>query len=462
MTYTSLFFLFFFFPIVIGLYWLFFGKTRLNNVYLFIASLLFYAFGSLYSLFILCFLLLWNYVCALQISRTKSKKRRRNELITCLALNLLVLFMYKYLPGMVSANYAQTLNNAGYFMPVGLSFYLFSMMSYLFDVYRKDAPVEKNFIRFGVFAACFAWVNMGPIQNWKGMHEQIKNHPVTRQRQNDGALLFFQGLFMKVLIADNMAMVFSALAGDASWLGNLLYGFSYFFQLYFDFAGYSRMARGTASFFGFEVPKNFDKPYCALSVSDFWRRWHISLTSWFRQYVYIPLGGNRVSQTRWILNVLAVWLLTGIWHGGGWTFIAWGLYQAFWLISERTWLKKPLDLCPGWLKHVLVILSQLIGWTLFCSAGIGAAFGVIGRYFGIGINGFASSNALFVLGQSLLLFVCAAFASSRLPEVCSAGFGRIFKGSWNLVQTICYVCCFGLCIAFLVSATSLTFLYAAF
>lgn len=463
MTFTSLLFLLGFLPLAVLLYKPC-SRTRLANLHILIISLLFYAWGSLYSLAVLVIVLLWNYFSAAEIY-TSQAGRKKQVLIGCIAVNLVVLFMYKYLNviiGSADSLFGWQIRQIGWIMPAGLSFYMFSCLSYVFDIYMGKEKPLNSLINFGVFAAFFGWVNMGPIAHYAKLKEQLTRHPVTSLKMQNGALLFLQGLFMKVMIADNMAAVFAALSGNTSWLGNLILGFSYFFQLYFDFAGYSRMARGVASMFGFDIPKNFNKPYTAVSVSDFWRRWHISLTSWFRDYIYIPLGGNRVSSSRWIGNIFAVWLLTGIWHGGPIHFMIWGLYQGALQILERRVWKGFIDHGPKGVLHAYVIVTQLIGWTLFFAPTTMAALGIIGRYFWIGASGLADPAAWFVAKESFFLFVLAIIGSSNLPMRLHLNLRRVFKGSYPLIQTIAMLVGFLICIALLVSATNQTFLYAAF
>lgn len=464
MQFTNLLFLYGFLPLAFLLY-LPLSKSPLKNLYLFVISLVFYAWGSLQSLVVLLFVLVWNWICSLQLGREQSDAYRKIQLYSCVGVNLLVLMMYKYMnPWLMSINsiFGTSLQPIRWIVPAGLSFYMFSCLSCIFDVYRRKAKPLASPIDFGVFAAFFGWVNMGPIAHYNKMLPQLKHHPVTREKINAGALMFVQGLMMKVVLADNFAVVFSALEGNSSWLGNLLLGFSYFFQLFFDFAGYSRMARGIASLFGFEVPKNFDLPYTATSVSEFWRRWHISLTSWFRDYVYIPMGGNRVSETRWILNVLTVWLLTGFWHGATFHFILWGLYQGALQLMERLVFKDSLKTAPKWVLHTYVVLSQLIGWTFFFPSTTGACFQIIGRYFFIGISALFDSEALFVFKESFFLLIAGAVCSTSLPALLGQGMSRSMGRSYPALQTVMYILALALCTALLISATNQTFLYAAF
>lgn len=507
MQFTSLAFLFGFFPIVLGLYQLLLRQSvsgRIKNGFLVFASLLFYAFGSLKSLFVLVFVLLWNWTCAAWIAAQLESDAKENEagqdenlvwpsmegqnegaarlslhpetsraalafknakemLILCVAINLLVLFLYKYmdswLGGLFELFHAQSLLPT-LVMPVGLSFYMFSCLSYVFDIYQQKAN-PCSLMDFALYAAFFGRVNMGPVGHFARFANQLHHHPATPGKRKYGTALLIQGLAYKVLLADNFGFVFQALQANTTWLGNLLCGFAYFFQLYFDFAGYSRMARGICLWFGFELPPNFNKPYQAKSVQEFWRRWHISLTDWFRQYVYIPLGGNRVSARRWTFNLLAVWIVTGLWHGAAMPFLFWGFWQALLILLEKQWLKAWLGRVPAFFGHLWVIVTQLLGWTLFFSGSLMDALLRIGRYFGANAAAFANSEALFWLLQSLVLFGLGILCCSDFFEASSVVFQKV-RLKKSVLGAAGYGLVFLMALALLIARTSQTFLYAAF
>lgn len=464
MTFTDLTFLLGFLP----LSWLLYQpveKKGYGNPYLLAVSLLFYAWGSLSSLLVLLIVLGWNFLGARQIRNAKTQKERKTQLILCVAVDLFFLFFYRYLGlwfGFLDPILHLNLSRLPFLMPLGLSFYLFSYLSCIFDVYRNQSEAPSSLIDFGLYAAFFGRVNMGPIGSWAGFKPQLDNHPLTKSGCNEGMALFLQGLLRKVILADNFYLIHQSLAGNTTWLGNLLFGFAYFFQLYLDFSGYSRMARGIGHLFGFEIPANFNLPYTALSIQDFWRRWHISLTDWFRKYVYIPLGGNRVDRSRWMFNIMAVWLLTGLWHGASWPFLVWGLYEGGLILLEQTVLKGRLDRLPVWSRHVYVVILALIGWTFFSNASLLAAFSQIGRYFGIGITGFGDSASFFVLRQSLLLFAAGIVLASGWSVKLAAKIRSRLDGRYLQVQLGGYLVIFLVSLSFLVSATSQTFLYAVF
>lgn len=473
MQFTDLIFLIGFLPIVLLLYQLLIhsrSSTRSCNLFLLGVSLLFYAFGSLKSLCVLLFILLWNWICvrAMQVydspDTSEQRSMRKTSLIFCVSINLLVLFLYKYFDTWIGS--WLRLGGAGaslphFVMPIGLSFYIFTSLSYVFDVYYHRAQ-PASLLDFGLFTAFFGRVNMGPVGHYAAFEEQLANHPVTMRSRKEGAALFLQGLMYKVILADNFALVFSALGSNTSWLGNLLLGFSYFFELYFDFCGYSRMARGLGAMFGFQIPKNFNQPYQARSVQEFWRRWHISLTDWFRDYVYIPLGGNRVDSKRWILNILCVWILTGIWHGSTLPFVVWGLYQGGLILLEKFQLNRLLEKAPAWIQHVWLILTQLIGWTFFAAPSLVGGLSRVGRYFGLGIAGFADSQALFSLYGSLALFALGIFFCTNWPQRLADRLKEVHGLNKGVLGALGYGLGFVICLALLISQTSQTFLYANF
>jgi alginate O-acetyltransferase complex protein AlgI len=454
MTFTSLPFLVLFLPLVWILYFIFCNGKSWANPILAILSLLFYSLNSLSDLFILVFVLIWNWLSTWAIAQERDEAKRKRLLLEGIAVDVLLLALYKYIVSLLPWP-------VSFAMPIGLSFYTFSCMSSLFDIYWRKAVPLANPLDYCLFAAFFGRVNMGPIVEYHDFVPQLKDHPISRNKFETGSLLIIQGLAMKVLLADNLASLFTFVSGNSSWLGRILLGFAYFFQLYFDFAGYSRMAIGIGAWFGFETPENFHLPYAAHSVQDFWRRWHMSLTKWFTHYVYIPLGGNRVDKTRWILNILAVWILTGIWHGSSFNFILWGLFQAMWLLIEKAGLRKVLDKLPGFLSQLYVILTQLIGWTFFFSKSMSEAFSTIGSYFGIGVSGLADASALFALKNWLLILLAACFFGFGSFEKLAAWLDRRMR--FPLALRLCVWILGGLFVlALLVSNTNQPFLYAAF
>lgn len=501
---TDFSFLFAFLPLSYLLYLLLVRqkiKTSTLNFYLVVISLLFYAAQGWSSFFILVFILLWNWFCAgaieydlmqsgnpLQtgsstlenpcqemsspkpagsLSAAKSLAQfqalphAKQTLWLCVGINLVILLLYKYLPTWLSPIGFASGWVSQFVMPVGLSFYMFSSLSYVFDVYNQKATT-CSLVNFGLFTAFFGRVIMGPIGHYAKFKDQLEDHPLTRRSKRYGAVLFLQGMFYKVILADNLALVFNGLEANTTWLGTWLLAASYTLQLYFDFMGYSRMARGLASLFGFQIPQNFDKPYTAVSIQDFWRRWHISLTDWFRDYIYIPLGGNRVSQNRWIANLFVVWLLTGIWHGPTLTFLVWGIFQGCLILAEHKLYGSALKKAPAWIQHLYVMVFVMISWTIFFSPTLASALGRIGRMFFVGVNGLADSQTRYYLIHSMVLLIAAIFCATNLPKKATHWITVHVPLNKGLLGAFGYGLGLVICLAMLISQTSQAFLYTAF
>ena len=378
MAFNSVAFLFVFLPAVLLCYFILPARFRgLRNLVLLAASLCFYAWGGLKGLCIFLASLLLNYIFGLGLGVLR-KKSRRLLFILAVAANLGLLGFYKY--GAFFASNLQSISGIKLsapepWLPLGLSFYTFQSLSYLFDVYRERIPTERNFLALTLYQTFFPKVLQGPIVRYENFSGSIRR----RQESLEGAFLGFRrfafGLAKKMLLANS----FGQLAGEVftrditgltptlAWMGIIAYSL----QIYFDFSGYSDMALGLGRIFGFSLPENFNYPYLAESITDFWRRWHITLSQWFRDYIYIPLGGNRRGKGRQILNLLTVWGLTGLWHGAAWTFVAWGLYFAVLLILEKLFLAKALEKLWRPLRHVYALFFILIGWVIFQSPDFG-------------------------------------------------------------------------------------------
>jgi len=330
MVFSSIVFLFAFLPPVLAVYYL--APVKLRNLVLLVASLIFYAWGEPVYIGLMGYSILWNYVMGLDIARSQKKGRSgRGSLWLGVAVNLLILGFFKYY-GFLAENLESLLSirlpDLALSLPIGLSFYTFQSISYLADVYRGKAKRQTNLISFGLYISMFPQLVAGPIVQYADVDAQLQKRKMSPEKFGDGVRYFISGLSKKVLLANNLGVIFqeitalSGLSVLSAWLGVL----AYTLQIYFDFSGYSDMAIGLGKMLGFEFRPNFNFPYCAKSITDFWRRWHMSLSSWFREYVYIPLGGNRVKTGRHIFNLLVVWMLTGLWHGASWNFVVWGLY----------------------------------------------------------------------------------------------------------------------------------------
>ena len=468
MLFSSIVFLFSFLPAVMILYYLL--PVRFRNVILLLASLVFYAWGEPVYLFLMLLSILFNYFSGLDIARNLQDKRAaKRSLVFNLIINLAVLGFFKY-EGFV----LDTLNgilpvHISYHalpLPIGISFYTFQILSYIIDVYRGNVKVQTNLPNFALYVTMFPQLIAGPIVQYADVDEQLASREVSRTKFGEGSLYFIRGLAKKVLLANTSGMIFTEVSGLAkgniavmtAWLG----AFAYMFQIYFDFSGYSDMAIGLGKMFGFEFNMNFNYPYVSKSITEFWRRWHISLSSWFRDYVYIPLGGNRVSKIKHIRNLLIVWFLTGLWHGAAWNFVAWGLYYGVILIIEKYLLSPVLDRLPDVVRHIYSIVLVVIGWVLFFSSSFGQAADYIRVMFGAGAHGFADRESMYLLTSNLILWLILIFGSTPLVHFRYEHMLRTKKWNTTIINSVVYAALFIVCIAYLVTETYNPFLYFRF
>ncbi|MBQ1815692.1 MAG: MBOAT family protein [Ruminococcus sp.] len=416
MVFSSLVFMFAYLPLTLLIYYIVPRKGR--NIFLFFINLVFYGWGEPKLVFLMLFNILFNYLGGFLVDkfRQDEKKKKLFLILTCI-LDIGILAVFKY-TGMIT----ETLNMLPFLnipelqisLPIGISFYTFQTMSYVIDVYRDDAPVSKNFINFGTYVALFPQLIAGPIVRYRDVAYQLTHRRESLEQFTKGVKLFLVGMGKKVLIANQMGILADSLLAEnaqsgvmGTWVGII----AYTFQIYFDFSGYSDMACGLGNMLGFEFLKNFDYPYISKSITEFWRRWHISLSTWFKEYVYIPLGGNRKGVKRQIINLLIVWGLTGLWHGASYNFILWGLYYGLLLILEKFVLKRFLDKLPPALQHVYTMFIVIIGWGLFYFTDISQLGAFVTNLFNFG-NGLCSNTALNMILSYLPLLVAAAVAST--------------------------------------------------
>ncbi len=468
MLFSSIVFLFTFLPAVMLLYYLL--PVRFRNVILLLASLVFYAWGEPVYLFLMLLSILFNYFSGLDIARNLQDKRAaKRSLVFNLIINLAVLGFFKY-EGFV----LDTLNgilpvHISYHalpLPIGISFYTFQILSYIIDVYRGNVKVQTNLPNFALYVTMFPQLIAGPIVQYADVDEQLASREVSWTKFGEGSMYFIRGLAKKVLLANTSGMIFTEVSGLAkgniavmtAWLG----AFAYMFQIYFDFSGYSDMAIGLGKMLGFEFNMNFNYPYVSKSITEFWRRWHISLSSWFRDYVYIPLGGNRVSKIKHIRNLLIVWFLTGLWHGAAWNFVAWGLYYGVILIIEKYLLSPVLDRLPDVVRHIYSIVLVVIGWVLFFSSSFGQAADYIRVMFGAGAHGFADRESMYLLTSNLILWLILIFGSTPLVHFRYEHMLRSKKWNTTIINSVVYAALFIVCIAYLVTETYNPFLYFRF
>lgn len=421
MVFSSLVFMFAYLPITLLAYYLVPRQGR--NIFLFIVNLIFYGWGEPKLVLLMVFNIFFNYIGGWLVDkyRADAKKKKLFLILTCV-LDIGILAVFKY-TGMIT----ETLNMLPFLnipelqisLPIGISFYTFQTMSYVIDVYRDDAPVSKNFINFGTYVALFPQLIAGPIVRYRDVAEQLVNRRETLEMFTKGVKLFMVGLAKKVIIANTMGTLTTNIFATTdengvvgTWVGMI----AYTFQIYFDFSGYSDMACGLGNMMGFEFLKNFNYPYIAKSITDFWRRWHISLSTWFKEYVYIPLGGNRKGVKRQILNLLIVWGLTGLWHGAAYNFVLWGLYYGLLLILEKFVLKKFLDRLPSFAQHIYTLFIIIIGWGLFYFTDVGQLGEFMVDLFNFG-NGICGDQAFNLIMSNLPMLIIAAVASTPLATM---------------------------------------------
>lgn len=379
MVFSSLVFLFVFLPAVLIINYILPAKAK--NVFLLFANLVFYAYGEpIYVLLMIASMVL-NYFSAAVIDKTVNEGRRKALLTVNIILNIGALCFFKY-----TSLFLDTLRHISVFsglphfsaaLPIGISFYTFQAVSYVIDVYRKECESSDSFVNFAAYISLFPQLIAGPIVRYSDVERQIRERHETVDIFNTGIRYFAIGLAKKVLLANQFGIIWNAVSADVhsfgtagAWIGAAAYAL----QIYFDFAGYSDMARGLGKMLGFDFCINFNYPYISKSITEFWRRWHISLSTWFRDYLYIPLGGNRCSKVRNCFNILLVWMLTGFWHGAGWNFLAWGLYYGVILLLEKNLYGERLKKLPAVIGHIYTLLVVTIGWIFFACSSFGAAF----------------------------------------------------------------------------------------
>lgn len=469
MLFPSGIFLFVFLPFVVAVYYIFLRRTKeLKNVFLLLASLFFYAWGEPVYVWLMVIAILVNWLYGIAVHKLQEQRgASRTMLVAMVITNLGILGWFKY-SVFVMLQVNRFLHTdfpvPQVELPIGISFFTFQAMSYVFDVYRKKGRVQYNPLRVGLYISLFPQLIAGPIVRYETIAEQMECRRENWEDFSNGVARFCIGLGKKVLVANNMAVVadaafnlliegqFQASAAMA-WLGAI----SYTLQIFFDFSGYSDMAIGLGQMFGFHFEENFNYPYIARSVSEFWRRWHISLQTWFRDYVYFPMGGSRVSKKRLVLNLFVVWALTGIWHGANWTFLAWGLMYFVLLVFEKF---TGIDKKAGWWGHIYTLLFVIIGWVIFRSSGMGNAFTYIKAMFGIGAKGLTDSAVGAWLSQNWIYYVFALIGCIPLiPRL---------EGKWKdtLVWKIGYVVCvlsaFFVSVSFIMNQAYNPFIYFNF
>lgn len=478
MAFSSVFFLFAFLPASLLIYHL--CPTRVRNLVLVVVSLVFYAWGTPTYVVLMAFSIVFNYLAGRAMGPASkkgagharpSRGARRAVLVLGIVVDLVLLGFFKYagfLVENINALAHTSFATVELALPVGISFFTFSAISYLADVYKGRVETEGGLIDVAVYLSFFPKVLSGPIVQYKDMAAQIAERHVSRAQLDEGARLFMVGLGKKVLIADCLATTYSALAalpvGGLSTLSAWLGCVCYTLVIYFDFSGYSDMAIGVSKLFGFDVAANFDHPYVSMSATEFWRRWHISLGRWFRDYVYIPLGGNRVSTAAHVRNIAIVWLLTGLWHGAAWHFVAWGGFYGVLILIEKYLLKPHADKIARPVRHVGAMLAVMVGWVLFFSPSLSAALAWLGAMVGVGTGsaGVIDSTGLYYLGQSIVLLVVGAVGATPLVTTMARRLTSSHPGIARLAGAFACAAVLVLSTAYLVNSTYSSFLYFKF
>ena len=470
MVFSSLIFLFAYLAITLVLYYAVPFKAR--NAVLFVVSLIFYGWGEPKYIVVMLFSILVAYIFGFFVGkyRESAPKKARAYLIVSILLNLSALLFFKYanffienlalLPGLGGLKPIEGLK-----LPVGISFYTFQIMSYTIDVYRGDARVQRRIVPFGAYVTLFPQLIAGPIVRYSDVDEQLTNRKETVDKFASGVQRFCAGLAKKVLLADTVYVLLGhyhdAFAFEQTVLGAWLIVILYTFQIYFDFSGYSDMAIGRGRMLGFEFLENFNYPYISKSITEFWRRWHISLSTWFREYVYIPLGGNRRGKLRQYRNIAVVWLLTGFWHGASWNFLLWGAYFCVLLIVEKLFLYKWLQKAPAVLAHLYTMFFVCISWLIFYFTDLGEGLTCLKAMFGVGVSSFATPTVVYDLLRYLPLLLICVLAATPLPK-------RLFDALKNRFVTMRYAQvlliagAFLVITAYLVDSTFSPFLYYRF
>lgn len=385
MVFSSLLFLFIFLPIFLICYFVF-KKRSLRNIVLLLFSLAFYAYGEPIYILLMIFSILVNYYLTKKMDKNKSKPL----FITLIVFNLGLLFLFKYCNFFfdnINNIFHLNINFLKITLPIGISFYTFQALTYVIDVYKGKVPVQNSVIMLGCYVSAFPQLIAGPIVRYSTVNDELQNRKENFKDFASGTRKFIVGLAKKAIIANELAFVADTIFGyslqSLGTVGIIIGAVAFTLQIYYDFSGYSDMAIGLGRMLGFHYLENFNFPYIAKSITDFWRRWHISLSSFFRDYVYIPLGGNRCSVLKNIFNILVVWLLTGLWHGASWNFVLWGLYYGLLLIIEKFVLKKVLDKMPGILKHIYTLVFVIMGWIIFYFTDFNSLVGAFKTLFGV-------------------------------------------------------------------------------
>ena len=454
-------------PLVLAVY--FITPKWCKNTVLFVFSLIFYAWGEPIYVCLMIFSTVLDYCCGRAVDKYRGQKKAKIGLIISICVNLGLLCTFKYsdlLIGTFNGIFGTSVPLLKLPLPIGISFYTFQTMSYTIDVYRGDAKVQKNILSFGAYVSLFPQLIAGPIVRYQTVADQINERTHSFDKFGDGVKRFVAGMGKKVLIANNIGLLWSTISSSqtkdltvlSAWIGLIAFAF----QIYFDFSGYSDMAIGLGKMFGFDFLENFDYPYISKSITEFWRRWHISLGTWFRDYLYIPLGGNRKGIAIQLRNIAIVWFLTGFWHGASWNYLLWGAYYGVILIFEKLVLLKYLKKLPAVVGHIYTLFAVVLGWLLFAFEDIAKGFEYIKVLFGFA-GGAAYGNTMYQLITYLpLLLICAVASTPLASGIYKKLSCKLNEGGMLAIDSICIIIVMFLSLAYLISGSYNPFLYFRF
>ena len=461
MLFSSIPFLYYFLPAVLIAYFL--VPWKLKNAVLLLFSLVFYGWGEPKLVLLMIFTISVFYLCGLAIGRAGEKKWKKFWLLVSVVVSLSLLGLFKYADfflGSINAVTGLGLPLLKLALPVGISFYTFQCLSYTIDVYRGNAEVQKDPIAFGAYVTLFPQLIAGPIVRYVDVAKELSSRTHSWENVAYGLRRFLVGLGKKVILADNFSLLIKLFreSGEPSVLFYWMYAVAFLFNVYFDFSGYSDMAIGLGRIFGFHFLENFNYPYLSGSITEFWRRWHMSLGSWFRDYVYIPLGGNRVSRGRWVFNILVVWMLTGAWHGAAWNFVLWGLYYAVLLLLEK-WIPV-LRKLPGVLSHGYVLLLTILGFVLFNAESLAQVGSDLTALFGFGGLPMVSGETLYYLRSYAFLFLLGILGATPVVKYAARRISETKVGP--VLELLALTGLLLVCTGYLVDGSFSPFLYFRF
>ena len=461
MVFSSITFLFYFLPLVLGIYYIVPNKCK--NLVLLSASLAFYFYGEPKYVVVMLLSIATTYILGILMGKCEKHKKLFLTLSICANIGFLVYFKYiNFIIENINLWLTNKIDFIYVVLPIGISFYTFQLVSYTIDVYRGEAKVQKNFLKLAMYISLFPQLIAGPIVRYTTVEEQIEKREYSFEKFANGVRRFIVGLGKKVLIANVLGELNNVFLGttDTSVLFYWLYGISGMLQIYFDFSGYSDMAIGLGKMFGFDFLENFNYPYIATTITDFWRRWHISLSSWFRDYIYIPLGGNRVSKAKWLRNIMVVWLLTGLWHGAAWNFIIWGLYFGILLILEKIFLSKYLEKIPKFLTRIYTLFIVMISFIIFNGEGTAQIMQNIGGLVGINTSAFVTQESLYYLKSYLVVLIIGMIGATPIMAKL-ANKEKIHK-IINVLEPIFLLLILTICTSYIIDGSFNPFLYFRF